>query len=51
LGKRSDGLGDERFEEVHEALALYSPFEGPPYVQAPDLRERLTEALRLLGDE
>lgn len=39
-----DYAGDERFEELHDALALYSPFERPPYVQAPELRERLSQA-------
>ena len=45
-----DYPGDERLEDLHEALALYSPFDGSPYVDAEGLRRAVQDALRRMGD-
>jgi len=41
---------DERLEDLHEALALYSPGEGSPYVDAEGLRRAVHDALSRSGD-
>lgn len=45
-----DHPGDERLEDLHEALALYSPFDGSPYVDAEGLRRAIQDALNRMGD-
>ena len=48
----NDYPGDERLDDLLEALALYSPGEGPPYVNAEDLRSAVRAAwTRLEGSE
>ena len=41
---------DERLEDLHEALALYSPGQGSPYVSAGSLRGLVLDALARLSD-
>ena len=36
----------ERFDDLVEALALYSPLDGPPHTNAEQLRAAIREALR-----
>ena len=45
-----DYPGDERLEYLHEALALYSPGQGSPYVNAEGLRRVVHDALRHLNE-
>ncbi|KRA29872.1 MULTISPECIES: hypothetical protein [unclassified Nocardioides] len=44
-----DYPGDERVEVLLEALALYNPSEGPPYVNAEGLRGAVRAAWSRLG--
>jgi hypothetical protein len=41
-------LDDERTSSLQEGLALYAPASGPPYVDAPELRRLIAEALEAL---
>ncbi|WP_323101779.1 hypothetical protein [Intrasporangium sp. YIM S08009] len=43
-----DYPGDERLDDLHEALALYAPGQGSPYVDAESLREVIRRALARL---
>lgn len=43
-------LGDERLEELHEALALYAPGQGSPSTGADELRRAVRDALATLAD-
>jgi hypothetical protein len=43
-------LGDERLEELHEALALYPPGQGSPYTGADELSRAVRDALATLAD-
>ena len=45
-----DYPGDERLEDLHEALALYSPSDGSPYVDADGLRRAVQNALWHMAD-
>lgn len=45
-----DYPGDERLEDLHEALALYSPGQSSPYVDAESLRRVVHDALRHLNE-
>ncbi|MFV0460784.1 MAG: hypothetical protein ACK5MT_18670 [Actinomycetales bacterium] len=44
-------LDDERTSSLQEGLALYAPGSGPPYVDAPELRGLIAEALEVLTME
>ncbi len=44
-------LGDERTSSLQEGLALYAPGSGPPYVDAPELRQLIAEAFQALALE
>lgn len=37
--------GDERFEDLVEALALYAPGMGPPYLGRTEIRNAIRQAL------
>ncbi len=41
-------LGDDRFSEALEALALYAPGSGMPYYDASDLRAAVRNLVREL---
>lgn len=45
----NDYPGDERLDDLLEALALYNPSEGPPYVDAEGLRGAVRTAWTRLG--
>lgn len=45
-----DYPGDERLDDLHEALALYAPGQGAPYVDAEGLRKLTGDALSRLTD-
>ena len=45
-----DYPGDERLDDLHDALALYSPGQGSPYVDAESLRRVVHDALRHLNE-
>ena len=45
-----DYAGDERLEELHEALALYAPGQGSPYTGPDELRRAIRDALAALAD-
>lgn len=45
-----DYPGDERLSDLQEALALYSPGLGSPYVAAVSLRRLVLDALARLAD-
>ena len=40
-----DHLGDDRFDDFLEALALYRPNSGPPYVAASELRDLIRSTI------
>lgn len=44
-----DYPGDERLEDLHEALALYAPGQGPPYTGPDELRRAVRDALATLA--
>lgn len=44
-------LDDERTSSLLGGLALYAPGSGPPYVDAPELRRLIAEALEALALE
>jgi hypothetical protein len=44
-----DYPGDERFDDLLEALALYAPGQGAPYVEAEALRKAVRETLVALA--
>ena len=45
-----DYPGDERLDDLLEALALYNPSEGLPYVDGQGLRDAVRQALTRLSD-
>lgn len=45
----NDYPGDERLDDLLEALALYNPGEGPPYVNAEGLRSAVRAAWTRMG--
>ena len=46
-----DYPGDERFEELAEALALYAPGMGSPYIGRTEVRDMIRRALDALNGE
>ena len=46
----NDYPDDERLDDLLEALAFYNPGEGPPYIDARELRSTLRRAWARLGD-
>lgn len=46
-----DHLGDERFDDLLEGLALYAPGQGLPYVGAAELRTLIEASLESAGGD
>ena len=44
-------LGDERLDDLVEALSLYAPGSGQPYYEAKELREVVREAMPILRED
>jgi hypothetical protein len=47
----NDYPGDERFDDLLEACALYAPGMGPPYVGRAEIRDAIQQALRAIGPD
>ena len=43
--------GDERFEDLMEALALYAPGMGAPYVGRTEIRDAIRQAMKAIDTE
>jgi hypothetical protein len=43
--------GDERFEDLLEALALYAPGMGSPYLGRPEIRDAIRQAMEVIDHE
>lgn len=43
--------GDERFEDLSEALALYAPGMGSPYLGYAEIRDAIRQAMRTIDSE
>jgi hypothetical protein len=46
-----DYPGDERFEDLLEALALYAPGMGPPYLGRTEIRDAIRQAMVAIDAE